>query len=155
MPALDPCLTCVRSGHGKFTVPAGVLQGEHLFHCCSVDNTTAADGADPNATSEFNRSFINANAEKRSLHDVHQKILNGNQTSVIMEVLKFYCQLYCFSSPSDFLSTSVDQRPVFRTGMSDGSITLHDPIMIDDPELEDKLDHVLRDYHHAHGKGAC
>lgn len=25
MPALDPCLTCVRSGHGKFTVPAGVL----------------------------------------------------------------------------------------------------------------------------------
>lgn len=52
----------------------------------------------------------------------------------------------------DLLKSGVTQRPMSRTGMSDGSITLQDSIMIDDQSLEKDLDRVLSVYLQAHSK---
>ena len=43
------------------------------------------------------------------------------------------------------------QRPVLNIGLADNGITLHDAIMLDEPNIEDKLDGVYNKWELAHG----
>ena len=47
------------------------------------------------------------------------------------------------------------QRPVMRTSLSDVKITLHDPIMVDNPDLVSHLDKVFQHHTSAHGEYTC
>lgn len=54
---------------------------------------------------------------------------------------------------TEFIDANLEQRPQYKGSFADDKITLHDAVMIDDPQRQEVLlNKVLTTYEQAHGE---
>jgi hypothetical protein len=107
-------------------------------------------GLPKSSHSFFNKALREALAVKgKNIQDIYHLVLRS-KTSVSN---KGHSMKSVIPRIAEFIDAGLDQRPHTRGSLADPKITLHDPIMMDDPPgQEDLLNKVFTTYQQAHCK---